>query len=656
VIFEKLTIENFMSIKNIKLNLDNRGLILINGDNRDEDDFKSNGAGKTNLIESLVWVLYGRTLKGVKSDEVTHDKVKKDTKVEVILKDDDDSEYIITRYRKHKEFANAVMVYKDDYNITSKSDKDTNDLIVSILQMDYMTFVSTILFSSKSFKFTSATDSEMKKSFDTMLEFDVLNRCLEVAKQEKSELEKEITRVLEEITEINDNQEVTGSQLQKIKEQKKLEKERNEERLQVLQNQLQQKLVELQDHIESEPDTSNQDLINELTDLNSKKQELMDKIEEFEELQEQVSEMKSIIKSNDASIKINKEEVLRLQREIAKYESKMNDKTKMLGTNCPVCGAEVTDEGLENVLKELTEVIQEYNKKIEYYVKTNQETTENSNTLNHLIEKCHEELQTRKSLVGEKDKITTRIQEILAEQKQTAKFVEQYNKLTNQYENNIEDLEKTIEDCKNRTIKTYDTLIEDYIKQLEEYKQKEQELTQELEKLEDQMPAIEFWIEAYGNQGIKSLMLDNVTPFLNEKANYYLQHLASDIEILFNTQDTLKNGEKREKFNIKIKNKNGGSKYLANSGGEQKRIDLAVNMALQDLVASRSNKKLNIAFYDEAFDALDDIGTERVVELLQKIGDVKNTIFVTSHNENLKALFDNSILVIKENGYSILQE
>ena len=46
MLFKSVAIQNFMSIKNINLELDKRGLVLIQGKNRDDDSFESNGSGK----------------------------------------------------------------------------------------------------------------------------------------------------------------------------------------------------------------------------------------------------------------------------------------------------------------------------------------------------------------------------------------------------------------------------------------------------------------------------------------------------------------------------------------------------------------------------------------------------------------------------------
>ena len=160
-------------------------------------------------------------------------------------------------------------------------------------------------------------------------------------------------------------------------------------------------------------------------------------------------------------------------------------------------------------------------------------------------------------------------------------------------------------------------------------------------------------MKAFSNKGIRSVVLDFVTPFLNKQANKYLQILSSsDIELEFKTQVKDSKGELKDKFDIIVTNKNGGETYKSNSAGEQKRIDLAISFAIQDLIMEKNDMSTNIALYDECFDGLDIIGCENVITLLKDRLKTVGTIFVITHNENLKPLFEKSIKVVKENGVS----
>ena len=71
---------------------------------------------------------------------------------------------------------------------------------------------------------------------------------------------------------------------------------------------------------------------------------------------------------------------------------------------------------------------------------------------------------------------------------------------------------------------------------------------------------------------------------------------------------------------------------------------------------SKEDISTNIALYDEVFDGLDSIGCENVVKLLKDRTKKVSTIFVITHNTELKSLFEQRIKIIKEEGISKLEE
>ena len=89
------------------------------------------------------------------------------------------------------------------------------------------------------------------------------------------------------------------------------------------------------------------------------------------------------------------------------------------------------------------------------------------------------------------------------------------------------------------------------------------------------------------------------------------------------------------------------------SGGELRRVDVAVLLALGDLVASRALSPVRMRMLDEPFDSLDASGIERVVDLLQtKVEPRVGTLLVITHNSDMQSLFEKVIHVEKFGGIS----
>jgi DNA repair exonuclease SbcCD ATPase subunit len=99
-----------------------------------------------------------------------------------------------------------------------------------------------------------------------------------------------------------------------------------------------------------------------------------------------------------------------------------------------------------------------------------------------------------------------------------------------------------------------------------------------------------------------------------------------------------------------VDNKNGSGSYQGDSEGEKSRADLAINFAISDLVATRAKKSYPQRFFDEPFESLDEAGVEAVMGLLTKLSKDCGSIFVITHQPNMKSLFNKSITMIKENG------
>ena len=76
-------------------------------------------------------------------------------------------------------------------------------------------------------------------------------------------------------------------------------------------------------------------------------------------------------------------------------------------------------------------------------------------------------------------------------------------------------------------------------------------------------------------------------------------------------------------------------------------------MAMQDLVASRATKPLNLFIADEIDHALDDAGLERLMGLLERKARERGTVLVISHND-IADWIPNNVVVRKSGGSSTI--
>jgi len=158
--------------------------------------------------------------------------------------------------------------------------------------------------------------------------------------------------------------------------------------------------------------------------------------------------------------------------------------------------------------------------------------------------------------------------------------------------------------------------------------------------------------KVFGPAGVRAHILDTVTPFLNERTSEYLGALADgNINATWSTLAKNAKGELKEKFNIEVVHAKGGDTFKLLSGGEKRKVRLATNLALQDMVASRAEKPIGLWIGDEIDDALDDAGLERLMGVLEKKAKERGTVMVISHH-SLSDWCDQVITVKKAGGVS----
>lgn len=181
--FKSIEVVNFMRWSNLQFTFKNSGLILIEG---------KNGRGKSSIFESIVWGLYGVTLRGLSADEVVSSHTGKDCMVKVNLSVGTDDICII-RYRKHKEFGNGVYLFINDKDERKWDNKSTQEQINSILNMNKSLFINSVLFGQGVTKlFVSLSDSEQKELIENILNISIYEKCLEVTKEKLKNNENEL--------------------------------------------------------------------------------------------------------------------------------------------------------------------------------------------------------------------------------------------------------------------------------------------------------------------------------------------------------------------------------------------------------------------------------------------------------------------------------
>lgn len=618
---------NFLAFKEIKLDLDNRGLVLIEGKNLSSNKFESNGAGKTTIIDIIVYVLYDTTTKGLKADEVVNRYEKKNTCAILEGRKGEDT-YRIERYRKHSKHSNKVRLLINGEDHTASSVKETNKKIEQLIGLDYTTFTNSIMFSQTNQvgRFSTATDKEKKVILENLVNLTVYGTAQDIAKKRVKDKDAELEKKKHE----EEKLQWELSQVDNLEQQDRDRYESTKRAIEQEELNFEQTKEAMNNHI--------QDNQHNVTNW----------INEVEKLKEQQDQLTSAsenpyaaeVNSLTQSLNENRAE----QQKLTYQQNDIVDKFKklQLNTHCPVCGNELDTahrEKEQDALKErLKQVLLQLNPL--------------KSQLEQIQAQYDAAFANYSEVKRQQDSIVAVHREFTNKINQTNGLLQQYHNTLESYKNKLSGITSTLNRLKSfpePTSRDVDRLaIKDKIKA---HRESVLALQQEKNILEDT-------VKIFSNSGVKSHVLDLVTPFLNERANKYLGALAgSDMELIFSTQTKKKDGEMSEKFDVQLINAVGGDGYKSNSDGERKRADLAIAHALQDYVITRGESPVNFLLYDEILDGLDEVGVENVIQLLKEKQKTIGTVLVITHSSTLKSLFEKVITVTKnKDGESVLTE
>ena len=156
-----------------------------------------------------------------------------------------------------------------------------------------------------------------------------------------------------------------------------------------------------------------------------------------------------------------------------------------------------------------------------------------------------------------------------------------------------------------------------------------------------------FWEKAFSEQGVIKHIINNVLGYFNSRCNFYLSYLTNSKYFL----------EFDQELNEKIETSGHLVQYISLSGGEKRKVNLAVTLGLKDLLLLTDKSHLDLLFFDEVAENIDEEGIDGLYQLLQEIKKDKS-IFIITHNKHLKTLLDSSprLAIIKSKGISTLKQ
>ncbi|NJL54169.1 AAA family ATPase [bacterium] len=633
--FIELRAENFCSIGSIALNLNSPGLILVTGVNKDAPKANSNGSGKSLLFDALCWCLWGETVRQLSGDDVVNLRTGKDCAVSVTLEDNGDT-YVISRHRKDTRTPkpNDLLVFQNGVPLTAKGKiKSMQEVVDRIVGFDFVTFCA--MMPGAAIKAAHMTDSEIKSLLERLLQTEQLAHAYESSRVRLRELDSRLVLLQTQLADVSSNVTREDRELQQLQQMAQSFEQNKQTEIAELEASCTNLRIEI-DKLEQE-DKSLVQLNTELALVNEEVQEL------HKELQTNEQKRKAWVQAAQGQHLNFKATVRNLA---SQRDSQADEIVKLLaiGPVCGECKQAVDASHLSSISAELNEKLGTTQQKLAdaeqaeaaWVVRCSAEDARFA-----AVSKNYRDTISMKTAAA--NMLNSRIQQIVSGQRLLSKLRE-----------DLQGKEQQLASACNKE-SGFEQLMQEKALYFKELNQKKLELEENVCPLETEKKLCQFWVDGFSAQGLRSFMLEYVTPILNDRAAYYSKLLTDDeMKVVFSTKSKLKNGQVKEKFQIQVSQKHGGNLYKATSAGERSRADLVISMALGDLASLRAGKQLPWRFLDEPFESIDEAGTDAIVRLLNDQRARYKTVFVVTHRSSFKQMFTQTVTVVKENAISRL--
>lgn len=556
IFFNKIKIENFLSVGStpLLLDLDNK-INIITGKNHDQEDSK-NGVGKSTITDAIHFALYGSTIREISKEQIVNTTTNKNCRVELTLTvktENSTDTYII--YRSIS--PTKCNVNKNGTDVTLSTMAKSTEYIQNILNCSSKVFQNSVVMSiNNTVPFLAQSKVDKRKYIENMLQLEVFSQMLLKAREDynNTKHEYDITRTKHQYNVSAVNNAVV--------------------QLKVFENEKQKSIEEILQQIKQKED-SQQNLQKQYTSLQDVHIQDVDYTSDISTSKKKVETLLS-----KKAVFVDERTTTLTESKIIKDQIRnLKDKSKP----CPTCL-----RAFENKSDDCDDVIASLQEKLSKLTTT--KVDKNIAACDAAIQKVKTELSDFETKEYQNKNAKNKIQTDLSNiQIKIENIKEIINDLKKQYDKKQNATSDFLVDAKNKAEKLQDETSQDIIKH------------------EEQLKVLDCVKYVLSEDGVKTFLIKKVLNVLNTKLNYYLAKMHAPIRCEFDEffDEKITDDKKREKS------------YFNFSGGERKRIDLACLFAFMDMKRLQGETVFSTSFYDELIDSsLDDKGVELVIDIL----------------------------------------
>ena len=650
LVIKYLYAKNFLCFGPEAFSLDLEGcgrIVLVKGENLDVSEGEavgSNGSGKSSIPEILVYTLFGKTIKHPKKinhKDVLNNQVGKGLVTEVRWGD-----FRVVRTRKPdslRMWESSEGVWDDSTEITLGGQPATQKLIEEKLGLNYETFVNVVVFTDNNAGSFLECDSAGKRDIvENLLSLEKYKNFSESAKILKKEKKDEIKIAQHDYESARQGLAQSESRIKAAKEQESSWVEKRKSELSSMVSKLESLEKSLNSTPEGEDSLKYQKAQERISELNSevdslennrsKIQEMLDEavaksssvIDKKSEVQVEMNHNSSLSDSLSEKIRLNREEIERLERSE--------------GATCKLCMGKVSKENYEKYTGLLETEIKDLSDKLKSIEATREKLAQKMTKIKQRESSISEASLAAKSKLS---KISSELSSMRRELSELNRIEKPQSKDADQriLEQQIESVKDQISEKKSEISgeSPFKKIIDSLEVEIEEKKSLLSKAESSMESLEKEIPYYEFWSVAFGDSGIRRFVIDGIIPALNSKIAYWLQFLIDGkIRLEFNNEleETIERSPSDGDPFV----------YYGMSGGEKRRLNLAVSQAFAHVMMLNSGSCPSVVFLDEVTTNIDQMGVVGVYNMISELAKDRQ-VFITTHDQNLLEMLEGCELI-----------
>jgi DNA repair exonuclease SbcCD ATPase subunit len=630
---------------------DRGGITLVRGLNLDVSDgdsnASSNGAGKSSIPEIIVYTLFGKTIKHPKKighKDVINNAVGKGLRTEVRWGD-----YRAVRTRKPDSlrlWESPEGVWDESTEITLGGQPATQRLIEEKIGLNYETFVNVVVFTDNNAGSFLECDAAGKREIvENLLSLEKYKGFAEAAKGLKKEKKDEMRLAESELDSLKRQKDQAESRLKAAKAQEESWRSKAAAEIDQIRARILQKKKEMSDASGSPLSSRYHEAVSRISEINSELPAMEEKRQRVESILEKANERLEAQRREHGDRMM---EARRAESEASEMESRAKDHEREVrrleeseGGTCKYCFGKVSKENFGKYRDQMMEKVSSMRAEAESMLARKSSAALEANSAEQRMSSTSKAVAEAKKSLSE---ISASIRSLRSELADLEKIERPATEdaRTSILEGQIGELTTLLAE-KNKAIEG-DTPFKSIIESLQEEQDARgseiESKSVELEALERNLPYYDFWQVGFGDSGIRKFVIDGIIPALNARIAHWLQFLI-DGKISLEFDNSLEESIQR--------NPSDGDPFVyhAMSGGERRRLNLAVSQAFAHVMMLNSGTYPSLVFLDEVTTNIDQMGVVGVYNMIMELAKDRQ-VFVTTHDQNLLDMLDGCQLLTLE--------